>query len=339
LLCVIAAFLVVLAGCHRSESNHSRLVLSPVVFNASNAFAEVKALNAIGPRPSGSPGAKKAAEHLLERLRSIGVDATMDEFEDDAPAGKVVFRNVIGTLPAWNNGEKSETWIILGAHYDTKTGIADNFTGANDSASGAGVLLEIARVIKTASNNLTSNFMFAFFDGEECRQNYSANDGLHGSRRLARQLQQDGRAAKARAVIILDMIGDRDLSVTIPRNSTSYLISGLFKAAAEENTRGKFALYDLEMLDDHQPFLASGMPAIDIIDFEYGSQPGKNDYWHTPEDTIDKLSPASLEIIGRTVLRLLDDLVYRGPMPAILTSDQRHVSYFVCRIRELLIAG
>jgi len=315
--CAIALLLSALAGCHNTKNN-TNFVLPPAAFNATNAFAEIESLQKIGTRPSGSPGAKKAAEHFAARLRSMGINTVIDEFGDDTPEGKTVFRNVIGTIFAGNNATNGEEWVILGAHYDTKTGIADNFTGANDSASGVAVLLELARVIKSELKtahlegsphlSVNMNFMFSFFDGEECRQNYAANDGLHGSRRLAGQLQKDGRKSKIRAVIILDMVGDRNLNVTIPRNSTSCLISALFKAAEAENTRAKFALYDREILDDHHPFMAAGIPSLDIIDFEYGSLPGKNDYWHTPEDTADKLSPASLETIGRTVLRLLDGL-------------------------------
>jgi glutaminyl-peptide cyclotransferase len=154
--------------------------------------------------------------------------------------------------------------------------------------------------------------MFAFFDGEECISRYEKNDGLHGSRRLAEQLVKDGRSAKVRAVIILDMVGDRDLNITIPHNSALSLVSALFAAAEKEGTREKFTLWMTQILDDHTPFLSAGMPAIYIIDFEYGSARGQNDYWHTPQDTVDKLSVQSLGIVGRTVLRLLDDLM-RGP--------------------------
>ncbi len=302
-----AVVLFFFAGCRPlDEKNPKTACARPAsgAFDATNAFIELKALTAIAPRHSGSPGARKAAEHLLSRLRAAGIQSSLDEFKDETPAGQALFRNVIGVLP----GRPGGAWIVVGAHYDTKAGIADNFQGANDSGSGAGVLLELARVIKGGSS-LPVNFMFAFFDGEECLRSYQKNDGLHGSRRLVEQLVRDGRAAQVRAVIILDMVGDRDLNITIPHNSALSLVSALFSAAQAEGTRDKFSLWLMPILDDHAPFLSAGMPAIDIIDFEYGSARGKNDYWHTPQDTVDKLSAQSLEIVGKTVLRMLDGLV------------------------------
>jgi len=297
------------AGCRPAEEKDLPARLHPGSFNAANALTEAGDLAAIKPRYSGSPGAQKAAEHLLSRLRATGIDASLDQFEEETPSGKISFRNVTGVLSgAAADGRPAEGWIILGAHYDAKSGIADNFEGANDSGSGVGALLELARVIKN-SPAMPINILLAFFDGEECVSRYGKNDGLHGSRHLAGQLVRDGRAPKVCAVIILDMIGDRDLNITIPRNSALSLVSALFAAAEAEGTRDKFALRSAEILDDHQPFLSAGMPAVDIIDFEYGSAPGKNDYWHTPEDTMDKLSAQSLEIIGRTVLRFLDNLM------------------------------
>ncbi|MDO9542750.1 MAG: M28 family peptidase [Kiritimatiellia bacterium] len=304
------------AGCRPAGEKTTCLRLNSGCFNAGDAFVEVKALAAITPRHSGSPGAQKTAEHLLSRLRAMGMEAALDEFEEETPVGKIPFRNVIGILPGREaDGRPVLAWIIVGAHYDTKSGVSGNFAGANDSGSGTGVLLELARVIKN-SPCLPVNFLFAFFDGEECVSRYGKNDGLHGSRRLAAQLVRDGRSRKVRAVIILDMVGDRDLNITIPRNSALSLVSALFSAAEAEGTRAKFTLRSSEILDDHQPFLSAGMPAIDIIDFEYGSGPGKNDYWHTPEDTADKLSVQSLEVVGRTTVRMLDYLI-QGVSPVV----------------------
>jgi glutaminyl-peptide cyclotransferase len=148
----------------------------------------------------------------------------------------------------------------------------------------------------------------AFFDGEECRRHYGPQDGLHGSRRLAKTLLDDGRALNVRAVIVLDMVGDKNLQLTLPRNGTPRLLTAVFRAAEADGARDKFSLYATEILDDHQPFFEAGMPAVDIIDYEFGSAPGKNDYWHTPADTLDKLSAASLTVVGRVVVRMLNDL-------------------------------
>jgi len=156
---------------------------------------------------------------------------------------------------------------------------------------------------------LPVNIGIAFFDGEECRHDYTARDGLHGSRHAARALCLNRCADQVRAVIVLDMIGDKNLTVTIPRNSTSDLVARAFRAAAAEKVRDKFKLMAGALLDDHQPFLEAGLPAIDLIDFEYGSAPGRNDYWHTTQDNLAKLSAESLGVIGRVVIRVLNDLM------------------------------
>jgi glutaminyl-peptide cyclotransferase len=137
---------------------------------------------------------------------------------------------------------------------------------------------------------------------------YGSADGLHGSRHLAAQMRADGRAAKTIGVILLDMIGDRNLSITIPRNGTPRLTTLALDCAQREGVRGRFGLARGDILDDHVPFLLNGMPAVDLIDFEYGSAPGRNDYWHTPADTLDKLSADSLQAMGRVVIRMLNSL-------------------------------
>jgi hypothetical protein len=183
----------------------------------------------------------------------------------------------------------------------------EGFVGANDSGSGVGLLLALAPILKAGTKERPS-VMLAFLDGEECRLNYGPNDGLHGSRHLAAGLVATGRARDVRAMILLDMVGDRDLNVAIPRNGTPELISAVFKAAEANGVREKFSLAGNVVLDDHQPFLDAGMPAVDLIDFDYGSASGLNDYWHTPADTLDKLSPASLETVGRVVLLTINIL-------------------------------
>ncbi len=308
-----AGLLLILIGCRPPAAPPG---LEPGRVNGAAALEEARALAAIRPRDAGTPGAQPAAEHLLARLRALGIQAALDAFEDECPGGRATFRNVQGVIPAAQPAggisrlrarvpEKS-AWVVLGSHYDTKEGIAAPFAGANDSASSSGLLLELARLIQ-ARGPLPFNVLIAFFDGEECRREYGPRDGLHGSRRLAGQLVADGRAASVRAVIILDMVGDRDLNVTLPRNGTPALMSAAFRAAEAGGVRDKFSLYRDALVDDHQPFLEAGMPAVDIIDFEYGSAPGRNDYWHTPADDMDKLSAESLAAVGRVVVRMLNE--------------------------------
>lgn len=271
----------------------------PPQVDGANALAEVEALLRIGPRVSGTEGAARAAEHLRDRLTALGVEARMDEFTDKTPAGPVTFRNVIGRLPGRGEGR-----IVLGSHYDTKLGMPDGFQGANDSGSSTGLLLELARVL-AAGPESGPEIWFVFFDGEECRTEYGPGDGLHGSRRLAAELAALPPEPKTLGVLILDMIGDRDLSLTLPRNVSPPLLALAFECAREEGLRQKFRLSEFTILDDHVPFLERGFPALVLIDFLYGPGSADNSYWHTAEDTLDKLSAKSLEEVGRVTLRLV----------------------------------
>ena len=299
----------VVAGC-RGNGNSPRSAAGtvprydPGLVNGQRALAEVENFVRIRPRDSGTEGARKAAEYLAMRLESLDIEPVIDAFTDKTPKGDVEFRNVWGVIPG-----KSDELVILASHYDTKAGIAEDFVGANDSGSSTGLLLELARILRESSRP-GPEIVIVFFDGEECMQEYDEDDGLHGSRYLAKSLIENLRFSRVRAMILLDMIGDKDLNVTIPRNSTPKLVSMAFAAAKAEGARRKFGLYDSKwgILDDHVPFLRGGMPAIDLIDFEFGSKPGANDYWHTSEDTLDKLSAESLELVGRVIVRMLNQL-------------------------------
>ena len=276
--------------------------VDPALLDGEKALQRVRAFTAIGPRVSGTEGASKAAEYLKSELETMGIEAIVDEFTENTPAGDKTFRNVTATIRGQSPG-----LIIVGSHYDTKSGMGPEFVGANDSGSSTGLLLELAALFAGAQNR-GPDIMVAFFDGEECVRRYGRSDGLHGSRRLARKLADGGRKDDVVAVVILDMIGDSNLNVQIPRNSSPALISDTFEAARAAGHRSQFSLGKGDVIDDHQPFLEAGMPAIDLIDFEFGSKPGLNDYWHTEEDTVDKLSAASLQTVGRVTIHLVNIL-------------------------------
>ena len=299
---LLAALVSLLSGCHPPSPTPRPVPRpDPAAFQGSNALAEVAAFLEVGPRDAGTPGAERAAHYLAGRLATLGVSAEVDTFSDVTPGGTGVFRNVIARLPGTSTG-----LVVLAAHYDTKSGIP-GFQGANDSGSGVGLLLALAAWYRAAPP-LGPTVWLAFLDGEECRVEYGPHDGLHGSRRLAQRLVEQGLGAQVRGVIVADMIGDRDLGVTLPRNGTPELMTAVFQAASREGCRSRFALHAGEVLDDHEPFLEAGLPAVDLIDFEFGSAPGLNDYWHTSADTLDKLSADSLGTVGRVLIRLLDDL-------------------------------
>jgi len=275
--------------------------------NGSNALARVVALTAQGARDAGTPGAARAAAWIVAQLQGDGLSARIDTFTDDTPAGPLPCHNVLAELPpaSGRDAPAPVPIIVLLSHFDTKSGIAADFVGANDGGSSTGLLLELARILRHAPLR-HCRVWFAFVDGEECRVAFGPHDGLHGSRRLAAQLVADRQPV--RAVILLDMIGDRDLNVTLPANGSAALTQLAFDAAWTVGARDRFGLAEGGILDDHQPFLDAGFPAVDLIDFRYGSEPGLNDYWHTPQDTPDKLAASSLTTVGQVVAEMLRQL-------------------------------
>lgn len=302
-LCVFAACLLFM-GC-KKDAPITHIIAPRLAFTAehgTNALAQISSfVQACTPRDAMTPGAERAAQWLKDKLISSGLkNATLDTFNDKTPHGDRTFHNVEAILP----GQSTRTILLL-SHFDTKSGIGQAFQGANDGASSTGLLLELARII-AASGTPRDTIHIAFLDGEECSINFDAQDGLHGSRHLARKLKSQKKDIAA--VILVDMIGDRDLHIQLPHNGTGSLRACALRAADATGDRDHISLYDGMILDDHQPFLDAGFPAVDLIDFEYGDAPEKNNYWHTTSDTLDKLSAKSLTITGRIVLEMINQL-------------------------------
>ena len=290
ILAHIALCALVLSGCARIEPERPAL----------GALARVEALCAIGPRESNSMGAAEAAAWIAGELDAMGLFPVTDVFTEKTATGDKTFRNVTATIPG-----TTRKHILFLTHYDTKRGIGEGFTGANDGGSSTGLLLALAQWFLANPADGTA-LTFAFLDGEECAEEYGPRDGLHGSRRLAAQMK--GARTRIDAVILLDMVGDADLSLTIPSNSDPRLVATLMQSAARLGLKDRVRRKPEEMLDDHQPFLDLGYPAIDIIDFEYGSAPGLNDYWHTQDDAVDKLSDATLDAVGALAIDMVKSL-------------------------------
>lgn len=272
--------------------------------NGSNALARAGELvSRFTPRDAGTKGAEEAAAWICGQLQAVGVDAKVDSFSDKTPRGETRFHNVLGTIPG-----TGDEWIVLLSHFDTMSGVGKGFEGANDGASSTGLLLELARVLRAAGPHQV-HLLFGFMDGEECMVTYCDYDGFHGSKRLAAQMKRDGK--KVRAVLLADMVGDRDLKITVPRNASPALRVLALEAAEKVGVRDSIGLFDGIVYDDHQAFLDVGFPAVNLIDFSFGSAPGKNDYWHTPQDTMDKLSAESLFVTGRILCEMIRQLESR----------------------------
>ena len=299
-----------LSGCHQGVTPTvpagASLPWDPGEFVGESALEEVRKLVELGPRDSTTEGVVRAAKHLYQRYTDLGIEAEIQTFSDSLNGRTEEFHNVVARIAGC-----SDWIIIIGSHYDTKAGIADNFIGANDSGSSTGALLELARTALVASRiqPLEATLEFIAFDGEECKIRYGPQDGFHGSRHYARKLKEKGMVDNIRAMILLDMIGDRDLTITIPRNGDPGLMKLAFRAAREEEARSRFGFYPGMIMDDHMPFWRIGIPAIDIIDYYYGSGPRLNDYWHTSEDTMEKISAESLQDVGRVTIRMVNMLL------------------------------
>lgn len=251
------------------------------------------------PRDAGTVRGSVAAHFILDAANSTGIDARLDRFTAKTPRGTRTLVNVEGVY----RSDPDAPWIVLVSHYDTKPGV--DCPGANDGASTTGLLVAIANALYDRRPG-GYNVLLVWTDGEECESSYAGEDGLHGSRRAAARLAE--RELDVRAVVCLDMLGDRDLNVTIPRNATAHLRKAVLRQAKAVGLADAVKAGGEAVWDDHVPFLDAGFPAVDIIDFDYGGDPGENLWWHTPEDTMDKISEESLLAAGRLVASLLESL-------------------------------
>jgi Zn-dependent M28 family amino/carboxypeptidase len=263
--------------------------------SGARAYEHVAKLVGYGPHPTGSEALGRAATYIVAQLHDYGLTTEQQVFTARTPFGAKQFRNIVAKTRIQQGGP--DQVIIIGSHYDTKLFTNLTFVGANDGGSSTGTLLEIARVAAGQPN-----LWFVFFDGEEAMVEYSNEDGLWGSKHFVEDLKARGAVKQIKAMVLLDMVGDKNLDVIV----TGSLVQQVFDAARATGFREYFKYAGNGMLDDHVPFLRAGIPAVDLIDFDFGSAPGLNDYWHTEKDTLDKISPHSMEIVGQTTLRLIE---------------------------------
>ena len=243
------------------------------------------------PRDAGTLRGRLASNWLLDKIASQGADVRRDRFRVDTPKGE---REMVNLYCGFRTNPDDE-WVVLVSHYDTKPGTG--CPGANDGASTSALLIAIARSIVERGLS-RGNLMLVWTDGEECMNSYAPNDGFWGSKRAVEMLKKKG--IKVRAAICLDMLGDKDLNITIPRNGDETLARLVCHAARRiKGGDGLVKMTREEVKDDHVAFLAEGWRAIDLIDFTY-------DPWHTREDTLDKISAESLHKSGSLVVEILN---------------------------------
>jgi glutaminyl-peptide cyclotransferase len=259
-------------------------------FDSGRALADVRAQVELGPRPAGSAANRRQTRWLADELRRAGVEAVRIQRPH---------RNVIGTIPG-----RSPGYVVVGAHHDTKRGVGPGFVGANDGASGVAVVLELARKLPRPLPG--PSVAIALFDAEEARGDAPfSEDGTRGSRQYVADAARGAQGApplgRIRAMVLFDMVGDCDLQV--PRESRSD--EALYELFAEAAGGEPFEGVTAAIADDHVPFIEAGIPAVDLIDFSFGSTETPGPYWHTEEDTLDKVCAASLGAVGSAALEAI----------------------------------
>lgn len=276
-------------------------------FDGGRAFEHVRRMVEIGPRPAGSAELARTREYITRELEAGGLKVTSDKFTAGTPVGAREFVNLTAEL----TGESTDV-IILSSHYDTKPYKEFRFVGANDGGSSTGALIEIARSLAASGHKPRFTYWFVFFDGEEafcgtwsqCGTE-SAPDNTYGSRRYVAQLKERGETKRVRAMILLDMIGYTNLSLPRETLSTPWLVDIIWETGRELGYGAQFSDTEEPVEDDHIPFLQAEIPVVDVI------QLSGYRYWHTPEDTLDKISTRSLQIVGETIIASLPRIEQR----------------------------
>lgn len=293
LFSLIFVLLILCSACSEKTVDYGVAPDSDPVFAMQMAQEHV----ALGSRVAGSEGAAKAAEWIMQKMSAM--DGKFVVSQDEWQENGKTFRNIHALYKGQGDPRK---YVIIAAHYDTKKlSTVPDFQGANDGASGVAALLAMAKVLPQQSP-LPFNICFVFFDGEEAEIEYNDHDGLHGSKRYAQQLKENGTAADCVAMILLDMVGDKKLDVRFPADTNKKLLDLAVEVSRRNNTLAQFNRGGSVMLDDHIPFQKLGIPAIDIIDFNYGPS---NTYWHTQYDTLDKISGESIAASADFALDLI----------------------------------
>jgi len=278
--------------------------------DSARAFQYVKEIVAFGPRPNGSANHKKVEDYFLAHLK--GDDVENDIFIADTPEGKLPVHNIIAKFPGTKDGI-----IVVASHYDTNYPFRNTpYVGANDGGSSSALLLELANQLRGKKLEGYSVWL-VWDDAEESIKPDNEipflDDSLYGIKHVAEKWEADGTLKKIKAFLLADMIGDADLNIDRDTNSTPWLEAVVYEAASRLGYQSHFFARTLPgVSDDHIPFVKRGVPSADLIDFNYGY----NDvFWHTTQDTVDKLSPKSLEIVGGTILETIRILGKTDPLP------------------------
>src|SRR5689334_19329266 len=280
----------------------------PTAFNGERAMDHVRKQIEFGPRPPDTPQLAKTRAYITNELKKFGLNVSLDEFSANTPQGEKKMANIVGEIPG-----ETKTLILITSHYDTKYFKDMQFLGANDPASSVATLLEIARVLGSQNEKPKVTYRLVFFDGEEAFcdgwdecSNEGHPDNTYGSRHYVSQLTAHNEVENTRAMILLDMIGYKNLELGRDPSSTRWLQDIIWQTGGELGY-GKVYVNREEGVggDDHEAFIHAGVDAVDVI------QLSNYPYWHKADDTVDKVSAQSMKIVGDTVLASLPRIVER----------------------------
>ena len=270
-------------------------------FDGARAYEHVRHLVDIGPRPPGSDGIHRAQSYIIGQLRTYGCQVQEHDFHGSSPIGNLAMKNIIAKIPG-----TSSAIVLYTTHYDTVR--LPNFVGADDGGSGVGTMLELARLFCTLKSTL--NIWIVFFDGEEAQDNWTDRNSVQwtntnnafGSREMAASMALCGDLKRVKAMILVDMIGSVNLKIKRDTNSTSWLTDLIWATAARLGYSKVFVNETFPVTgDDHLSFIRRGVAGCDLIDFDIP-------YWHTPQDTLDKVDPRSLGVVGHILAKTLPEL-------------------------------
>jgi Zn-dependent M28 family amino/carboxypeptidase len=267
-------------------------------FKGAQALAYARRATSFGERPAGSDANARQREWICSELKATGGEITQDSFVAQTPAGPVSMVNIVVRFP----GSSGKATAVTG-HYDTKRIPMVHFVGANDGGSSTGFLLEFARYVSGWKHN--NDIYIVFFDGEEAVGQWSDTDSRYGSRHLVDRWAASGVLPRLKGLINVDMIGDKELDLSNDTNSSESLRASVNTIANRLGYEKFFRKDPGAIDDDHKPFADAGANVIDIIDLDYGPN---GSYWHTGEDTTDKLSTRSFQVVGDVVVELVKEL-------------------------------
>lgn len=278
-------------------------------FDGQKAYDFTAKLVSFGPRPPASDAIHHTQDYIVTTLKGFGCAVDTDDFHSPTPIGDLGMENIVAKIPGTGQGI-----ILLLTHYDTVR--LDNFVGADDGGSSSGLMLEMARLLCGASAKQPNAVWIAFLDGEEDQMNFTSAqqaqntwndpDTTYGSRELAAKMAVSGDLKRTRAVILADMVGQKNLRVSPESSSTRWLADLVWKTANRLQYKNVFDPAEVgAVTDDHGPFLKRGVPSVDVIEADWLTN---YPFWHTTEDTMDKLSPKSLAVVGHVILASIGEL-------------------------------